>query len=246
MSGAAGARSAAKRAERQPSSAEPRCRLYLITPPAFDPVRFRDDLARALDAGDVAAVQLRLKGADDDAIRRAAGLLRPVVQERGVAFLMNDRADLAVACGMDGAHLGQADGDLRAARRLLGPDLTLGATCHDSRHLAMEAAEAGADYVAFGAFFPTGSKETKHRPDPEILAIWSETTEIPSVAIGGITPENCGSLVRAGADFLAVISAVWGHPEGPAAGVRAMNRAIAAALAQREETIRSVETRGRG
>ncbi len=147
-----------------------------------------------------------------------------------MAFLMNDRADLAVACGMDGAHLGLADGDLRAARRLLGPDLTLGATCHDSRHLAMEAAEAGADYVAFGAFFPTSTKETKHRPDPEILAIWAETTEIPSVAIGGITAENCGVLVRAGADFLAVISAVWGHPEGPAAGVQAMNQAIAAAL----------------
>jgi len=207
-----------------------RCRLYLITPPAFDPLRFRDDLARALDAGDVAAVQLRLKGVDEAAIRRAAETLRPVVQERGVAFLMNDRADLAVACGLDGAHLGREDGDLRAARALLGPNLTLGATCHASRHLAMEAAEAGADYVAFGAFFPTGTKETRHRPDPEILSIWSETTRVPSVAIGGVTPDNCGVLVRAGADFLAVISAVWSHPEGPAAGVRAMNRAIAAAL----------------
>ncbi len=231
MSGAGPARAGGGPRE-EGAASEPRCRLYLITPPAFDPIRFRDDLARTLDAGDVAAVQLRLKGVDDDAIRRAADLLRPVVQDRGVAFLMNDRADLAVACGMDGAHLGREDGDLRAARRLLGPDLTLGATCHDSRHLAMEAAEAGADYVAFGAFFPTGTKETKHRPDPEILTIWSETTEIPSVAIGGITPENCAVLVRAGADFLAVISAVWNHPQGPAAGVRAMNRAIAAALAE--------------
>jgi thiamine-phosphate pyrophosphorylase len=211
---------------------EPRCRLYLITPPALDPLAFRDTLARALDAGDVAAVQLRLKGVDDDAIRRAADALRPVAQERGVAFLMNDRADLAVETGCDGAHLGRTDGDLRAARRLLGPDRTLGATCHDSRHLAMEAAEAGADYVAFGAFFPTETKETRHRPDPEILTIWSETTEIPCVAIGGITAENCGVLVRAGADFLAVIGAVWNHPEGPEAGVRALNAAIARAAAR--------------
>ncbi|WP_333672537.1 thiamine phosphate synthase [Elioraea tepidiphila] len=208
-----------------------RCRLYLITPPALDPLAFRDTLARALDAGDVAAVQLRLKGVDDDAIRRAADALRPVAQDRGVAFLMNDRADLAVQTGCDGAHLGRTDGDLRAARKLLGPDRTLGATCHDSRHLAMEAAEAGADYVAFGAFFPTGTKATMHRPDPEILTIWSETTEIPCVAIGGITAENCGVLVRAGADFLAVIGAVWNHPEGPEAGVRALNAAIARAAA---------------
>lgn len=207
-----------------------RCRLYLITPPALDPLAFRDTLARALDAGDVAALQLRLKGAEDDAIRRATDVLRPVAQARGVAVIMNDRADLAVETGCDGAHLGRGDGDLREARRLLGPDRTLGATCHDSRHLAMEAAEAGADYVAFGAFFPTGTKQTSHRPDPEILTIWSETTEIPCVAIGGITAENCGVLVRAGADFLAVIGAVWNHPDGPAAGVRALNAAIARAL----------------
>lgn len=208
---------------------EDACRLYLITPPALVVASFRDTLAAALDAGDVAAVQLRLKGVDDDTIRRAAEVLRAVAQDRGVAFLMNDRADLAVETGCDGAHVGRDDGDLAAARRLLGPDLTLGATCHDSRHLAMEAAEAGADYVAFGAFFPTGTKETRHRPEPEILALWSEATEIPCVAIGGITAGNCAPLVRAGADFLAVVSAVWNHPGGAAEGVRAMNRAIAEA-----------------
>jgi thiamine-phosphate pyrophosphorylase len=208
---------------------EKSCRLYLITPPALEVATFRDSLAAALDAGDVAAVQLRLKGADDDTIRRAAEVLRAVAQDRGVAFLLNDRADLAVETGCDGAHLGREDGDLAAARRLLGPDLTLGATCHDSRHLAMEAAEAGADYVAFGAFFPTGTKATTHRPDPEILTLWSEVTEIPCVAIGGITAGNCAPLVRAGADFLAVVSAVWNHPGGAGEGVRAMNRAIAEA-----------------
>lgn len=208
---------------------EPRCRLYLITPPVLDPARFRDDLARALDAGDVAAVQLRLKDMDDDALRRAIDILRPVAQERDVAFLLNDRADLAVRTGCDGAHLGQTDGDHAAARKLLGPDRMLGITCHGSRHLAMEAGEIGADYVAFGAFFPTATKTVEHRAEPEILQWWSEMFEIPSVAIGGITAANCAPLVQAGADFLAVVGAVWNHPEGPAAGVRAMNAAIAEA-----------------
>ncbi|WP_135469309.1 thiamine phosphate synthase [Crenalkalicoccus roseus] len=208
-----------------------RCRLYLITPPVLsDPARFAaEDLARALDAGDVAALQIRLKGADDDAIRRATGAILPVAQSRGVAVLMNDRADLAVELGCDGAHLGQEDGHHAEARRLLGPERTLGITCHASRHLAMEAGEAGADYVAFGAFFPTDTKAVRHHATPEILEWWSTMFELPCVAIGGITATNCAPLVRAGADFLAVIGAVWNHPEGPAAGVRAMNAAIAAA-----------------
>jgi thiamine-phosphate pyrophosphorylase len=204
------------------------CRLYLITPPAFDPPAFRDQLAAALDGGDVAAVQLRLKDADDAALIRAIEALRPVAQSRGVAFLMNDRPDLAVAHGCDGAHVGQSDTPAAVARKILGERI-MGVTCHDSRHLAMEAGEAGADYVAFGAFFPTATKEAPTRADPEILRWWSELMEIPCVAIGGITAANCAPLVRAGADFLAVIGAVWGHPEGPAAGVRAMNAAIRAA-----------------
>ena len=210
-----------------------RCRLYLITPPALpDPARFAaEDLARALDAGDVAALQIRLKGLGDDAIRRATEAILPVAQSRGVAVIMNDRADLAVALGCDGAHLGQEDGNHAEARRLLGPERTLGITCHASRHLAMEAGEAGADYVAFGAFFPTGTKEVMHHVTPEILEWWSSMFELPCVAIGGITAANCAPLVRAGADFLAVVGAVWNHPEGPAAGVRAMNAAIAAAFA---------------
>ena len=186
-------------------------------------------LAEALDAGDVAALQIRLKDADDDAVRRATEALLPIAQAHDVAVLMNDRADLAVEMGCDGAHLGQEDGDHAAARRLLGADRTLGITCHGSRHLAMEAGEMGADYVAFGAFFPTVTKEAKHRAGPELLEWWSEFFELPSVAIGGITAANCAPLVRAGADFLAVVGAVWNHPEGPAAGVRAMNRAIAEA-----------------
>lgn len=207
------------------------CRLYLITPPAIDLVPFADQLATALDAGDVGAVQLRLKDLDDDALRRAIDKLRPVVQSRGVAFLMNDRPDLAVAHGCDGAHVGQTDTPAAVARKILG-DLTLGVTCHDSRDLAMTAGEEGADYVAFGAFFPTATKEASTRARFETLAWWHELMELPCVAIGGITAANCAPLVQAGADFLAVVGAVWNHPDGPAAGVRAMNAAIAAAASQ--------------
>jgi thiamine-phosphate pyrophosphorylase len=203
-------------------------RLYLITPPRLAP-DFADQLAAALDAGDVACVQLRLKGADDDAIRRAAEALRPVAQRRDVAFLMNDRPDLALATGCDGVHVGQEDASYDEARQILGLGRIIGVSCHASRHLAMEAAEAGADYVAFGAFFPSATKDAQHHADLELLRWWSEIMTVPSVAIGGITPENCGPLVAAGADFLAVISAVWDHPQGPAAAIRAFLGAIAAA-----------------
>jgi thiamine-phosphate pyrophosphorylase len=205
------------------------CRLYLVTPPAFDPVRFRDALTQALDAGDVACVQLRLKDAADDDVKRACDILLPIAQRRGVAFLLNDRPDLAAQAGCDGVHVGQEDAPYDEARRLLGPDRIVGVTCHDSRHLAIDAAEAGADYVAFGAFFPTTTKPSRYRASLELLAWWGEIMTVPSVAIGGITPQNCAPLVAAGADFLAVVSAVWDHPEGPGAAVRDFNRAIAEA-----------------
>ncbi|MBB2203453.1 thiamine phosphate synthase [Gluconacetobacter takamatsuzukensis] len=205
------------------------CQLYLVTPPVLDPVAFAPDLARALDAGPVAAVQLRLKDVPDDTILRAIDILRPVAQERDVAFILNDRPDLARRSGCDGAHVGGEDMDAAAARALLGDALQLGVSCYDSRDLAMRAGEAGADYVAFGAFYPSPSKETEIRASVELLTWWSAMMELPVVAIGGITAENCVPLVQAGADFLAVISAVWSHPEGPAAGVRALNTAIDAA-----------------
>jgi len=204
------------------------CRLYLITPPTIDLAVFPDVMAAALDAGDVGCVQLRLKNLDDDALKRAIDAVRPAVQSRGVALLMNDRPDLAVAHGCDGAHVGQTDMSATVARKILG-DLMMGVTCHDSRDLAMTAGEQGADYVAFGAFFPTTTKDAKFSATPDLLQWWSELMELPCVAIGGITAENCGPLVQAGADFLAVIGAVWNHPDGPAAGVRAMNAAIAVA-----------------
>lgn len=205
------------------------CRVYLITPPRLDPAPFAGLLAAALDGGDVAAVQLRLKDVGDDEWKRAIDALRPVAQSRGVAFLLNDRADLVKATGCDGAHVGQDDMPARDARRLMGPDLTLGVTCKGSRDLAMQAGEDGADYVAFGAFFPSTTKAVTNLLDPEILQWWSEMMELPSCAIGGITPENCGPLVRAGTDFLAVVGCVWNHPDGPGAGVAALNAAIRAA-----------------
>jgi thiamine-phosphate pyrophosphorylase len=202
-------------------------RLYLITPPKL-PADFADRLALALDAGDVACLQLRLKESSDDAIRRAADALMPVAQKHDVAFLMNDRADLAKATGCDGVHLGQEDTGYAEARRLLGPAAIIGVTCHDSRHLAIEAAEAGADYVAFGAFFPTQTKAAKGAANIELLRWWSEIMTVPCVAIGGITPANCASLVEAGADFLAVVSAIWDHPQGAGVAVREFARVIAA------------------
>jgi thiamine-phosphate pyrophosphorylase len=199
------------------------CRLYLITPPKLEAREFADTLSRALDAGDVACLQLRLKDVSDDDIRRAGEILMPIAQGRDVAFILNDRPDLAAELGCDGVHVGQEDAGYAEARRLMGADRIVGVTCHDSRHLAMEAAEAGADYVAFGAFFPTSTKETKTRAEPELLRWWSEIMVVPSVAIGGITVENATVLVEAGADFLAVSSGVWNCADGPAAAVKAFN-----------------------
>ena len=205
------------------------CRLYLITPPVLAPAKFRDSLAAALDGGDVAAVQLRLKDWAEDDLRRAIDVLRPVAQDRGVAFLLNDNPALAVSTGCDGAHVGQTDMAAAQARSVLGKKLMLGVTCHGSRDLAMDAGHAGADYVAFGAFFPSTTKEPPAMAEVELLSWWSEIMEVPCVAIGGITPANCGPLVKAGADFLAVSAAVWGHPEGPATAVRAFEVAISGA-----------------
>jgi thiamine-phosphate pyrophosphorylase len=203
-------------------------RLYLITPPAFDPVAFAPQLEAALSGGDVACVQLRLKDVDDDAIRRAAAVLQPLVQERGVAFVMNDRPDLAAELDCDGVHVGEEDMSYAEARRLVGPDRIVGVTCGSSRHRALVASEAGADYVAFGAFFPSLTKAgTKYRPTPEVLHDWSEMTVVPCCAIGGITQENCGPLVEAGADFLAVIGAIWSYPKGPKAAVADFNAVFA-------------------
>lgn len=204
----------------QRDSSRPDCQLYLISPLLL-PDDFASHLDSALAAGNVAAFQLRLKDMPDEVILAAGRALIPICRKHDVAFILNDRADLAQILEADGVHLGQGDGDVKEARRLLGPTMQIGVTCHDSRHLAMEAGEAGADYVAFGAFYPTQTKETQYQAEPSILGWWTTLFEIPCVAIGGITAVNAKPLIDAGADFLAVSAAVWGHSDGPAAGVSA-------------------------
>jgi len=206
----------------------PACRLYLITPPRIDdPQGFAAILRDALSGGDVACLQIRLKEASDAHVAEVVEALMPVAQALDVAVILNDRPDLAAKLGCDGVHVGQGDMRCADARKVMGKDRIVGVTCHDSRHLAMEAAEAGADYVAFGAFFDTTTKDAPSRAAPEILTIWQETMQIPCVAIGGITVETAGALASAGADFVAVSAGVLAHPLGPRAAVAAFNGALA-------------------
>lgn len=202
----------------------PPCQLYLVSPLEVGG-GFPDRLARALDAGPVAAFQFRVKDVDQHQAARLAEPLQRICADREVAFIVNDSVSLAKRLGADGVHLGQEDGDVREARSILGPTVQIGVTCHASRHLAMEAGEAGADYVAFGSFYPTTTKEVRHHADPAILRWWSALFELPCVAIGGITPANARPLVDAGADFLAVSAAVWGGDE--AAAVQAFRDLLA-------------------
>lgn len=203
---------------------EDRCRLYLISPAKIDVDAFAPVLRSAFAAGDVASFQLRLKEAGDEEICKAAEALIPICEEFDVTFLINDRANLARDVGADGVHLGQDDGTIKEARELLGVDGVIGLTCHNSKHLAFLAGEAGADYVAFGAFFKTSTKETEFHARPHLLTWWNSLAEIPCVAIGGITIENCTPLIESGANFLAVSSGVWDCPGGPAQAVRDFNK----------------------
>ena len=210
----------------------PAPRLYLITPPQLDVDAFAQTLDATLQAGDVACLQIRLKQADgspadDQIICKAAETLCPLAHQHNVAVLLNDRPDLARELGCDGVHIGQQDMPYKQARALLGPEAIIGVTCHASRHLAMLAGDAGADYVAFGAFFDTQTKDTTAQATPDILTWWQEVMEPPCVAIGGITPENGAELTMAGADFLAVSSGVWDHRDGPVAAMRAFDEIFA-------------------
>jgi thiamine-phosphate pyrophosphorylase len=206
-------------------------RLYIISPAQIEIDAFKDIFARTLDAGDVASFQLRLKDKDgnpasDDHILRACEQLIPIAHAKDVAFLLNDRPDLVVQTGADGCHIGQDDMDCKSARKLLGDRSIIGVTCHNSRHLAMIAGEATADYVAFGAFFNSQTKDPKYRAEPEILTWWQEIAEIPCVAIGGITLENASIVIDAGADFIAVSQGIWGHNEGAPAAVIGFNKLL--------------------
>jgi thiamine-phosphate pyrophosphorylase len=202
------------------------CQLYLISPPDVGG-DFPQTLEAALSAGPVAAFQFRVKDLDQHEAAALAEPLQAICAAHDVAFIVNDSVALAKRLKADGVHLGQGDGDVREARELLGSDAQIGVTCHNSRHLAMEAAEAGADYVAFGAFYPTTTKSVDHVAELDTVQKWSLVTEVPCVAIGGITPDNAKPLVDAGADFIAVSSAVWNHPEGAAEAVKQFNALLA-------------------
>ena len=205
-----------------------RPRLYLITPPQIDPPHFAAVLDEALAAGDVACLQLRLKdkdgqAVDDTAIAQAIAAIAPITQARGVTLLLNDRPDLAAKFACDGVHIGQQDMPYKKARAILGADKIIGVTCHNSRHLAMLAGEAGADYVAFGAFYATPTKQTKTTATPDLLHWWQQLMQLPCVAIGGITPHNAAPLLVAGADFIAACASVWQHPKSAAMAVQTFN-----------------------
>ncbi len=208
----------------QPSP--PPCQLYLLSPPQIT-VQFQERLKSAFDAGPVAAFQLRLKGETDDEIARLAEPLQRLCADFDTAFIINDSIALAKRLAADGVHLGQGDGDPKAARAVLGPAVQIGVTCHNSRHLAMEAGEAGADYVAFGAFFPSDTKSVSIVADMDTLTWWSAVFELPCVAIGGITPDNAHALAIAGADFVAVSGAIWNHPSGEVVAIKAFEAALA-------------------
>lgn len=201
-------------------------RLYLITPSTFQLDDFALELEHALDGGDVACVQLRMKEAGDEDIIKAVEILMPICHKKDVAFIINDRPDLALKVGADGVHIGQEDMSCKEAREILGENGIIGVTCKDSKHMAMTAGEQGADYVAFGSFFPTETKITTSSASTEVLDWWQELFEIPCVAIGGITPEKAGSIAKTGADFIAVCSGVWKHKDGPAAAVKKYNQMI--------------------
>ncbi len=198
-------------------------RLYLITPPRIEPRAFAEELKRALDAGDVASLQLRLKDVSEEEIVRAAEILMPVAQKHDVAFILNDRPDLAARLGCDGVHVGQQDATYEEARAAMGPSRIVGVTCHGSRDLAFDAGEAGADYVAFGSFYPTATKEVQFRADIELLEWWAKHMTVAVVAIGGITVDNAAPLIEGGADFLAVSAGVWDYSGGPEKAVMAFN-----------------------
>jgi thiamine-phosphate pyrophosphorylase len=202
----------------------PPCQLYLITPPVIDDIdAFLPVLESALSAAPVACLQIRLKDLEDSALVQAATPICALAQRLGVAVILNDRPDLVDAIGADGVHIGQEDMDYLSSRELLGGDAIIGVTCHTSKQLAFEAAGAGADYVAFGAFYKTTTKAPKFKADLEILSWWQHAMETPVVAIGGITPGNAEAVIKAGADFIAVSSGVWQHPDGAAASVRLLS-----------------------
>ena len=191
------------------------CALYLITPPIIELSEFKEQLVQALTPGLVEVVQLRLKGVDDQHVIDVGKTLRPICHHFDTTFIVNDRPDLAIKIGADGVHLGEEDSNVKNARTILGSSAIIGVSCYNSKHKAMLASEEGANYVAFGAVYHTKTKIPKYRARIDIIEDWSYISNVACVAIGGITANNCSNIVNAGADYIAVISAIWNDKEGP-------------------------------
>ena len=200
--------------------------LYLISPPRIELAKFLPELESAFATGLVSVFQLRLKDIEPKDLRALIPPILDICRTHEVPMILNDFAHVARDLDCDGVHIGQKDMALADARAILGFDKIIGVTCHDSKDLAFDAAEGGADYVAFGAFYPTTTKDYGFRPKPDLLRDWSELTIVPCVAIGGITPDNCAPLIAAGADFIAVVSYVWQHPKGAKAAVEAFRKCL--------------------
>lgn len=216
------------------------CRLYLITPSVFQLANFTEQVKAAFDGGDIACLQLRMKEASQDEVLNAGETLLPLCKQYDIPLIINDYADIALKLGAGGVHIGfdgikEPEGMIASLRKSCGKDMIIGASCYDSADLAMIAGNEEADYVSFGAFYPTKTKESPGKPTPELLEWWSTYTVVPCVAIGGITPENCAPLVTAGADFIAVVSNVWEHEKGANIAVKELNTAIEMAIAKKEQ-----------
>ncbi len=190
-------------------------KIYLITPPKIDENFFFTSLENVLSTKIVSCLQIRLKNVEDKNIIEICKIVRPICDNYKIPLIINDRLDLVKKCDADGVHLGQEDGSIKDARKYLGSNFIIGASCYNSKHIAMEAAENGADYVAFGAFFESKTKVPKVKVKKNIIEDWNFISNIPCVAIGGITPTNCKDLIKAGADHLAVIGSIWNSDKSP-------------------------------
>ncbi len=188
--------------------------IYLISPPQIELKDFSLNLDKALKTGLVPVFQLRLKNYSPLEIKNFSQEIKKICDNNNCLFLLNDFYEVALEIGASGVHVGIDDKKISQIRQNSPKNFVIGASCYDSKHLAMEACEQGADYISFGAFFETKTKISRGKPTFEILNWASEILNFPIVAIGGINDKNCGELVKNGADFLAVISYVWQHPQG--------------------------------
>lgn len=220
--------------EQKQNIADNSSQIYLISPAQIDLKNFSKKLELALKTKLVPVFQLRLKNYPNAEIAKIAQELKKICYDNNCLFLLNDSLQIALDIDADGVHLGVEDGSISAARKKSPSNFVIGASCYDSKHLSIEAAEQGANYISFGAFFPSQTKISRGNPSQEILQWSSEMLNLPIVAIGGITDKNCASLAKAGADFLAIISYVWSHPDSEVVALNQIQSALSALKSERK------------